>query len=484
LFGSLDSARPSLLVDFNRFVDQSPVEGLGRLTLNNNKQDASLISQSLAYRVFRTADLPAPRVGFAAVTVNGESLGVYSNVESIRKPFLRRSFGDGSGMLAEGTICDIVPESLDRLELQGPESAAARARLAELANLLAAPGPLDVERLATLVDLDQFLRFWSVEVLLNLWDGYSANQNNYFLYATPSDGRFRFIPWGADAALGSAPGFGGPFAARTAAPAVYAQAALANRLAFAPGMIDRYRRRLEEILDSVWQEDDLLAEVDRLETLLAPHLAPAQSGAATSLDTVRTFIRRRRDEIKTALAAWPPELPGAFRPPMTTKHVGSVSGTFAAVQRAAADGEPSPGEIAISLTLGDKPVDYAPAGVSAYPLPMPGPWGKPASPADAPLGVTVSGARVNGTPMTLTFMLDRRLVRESAGGFAAGGMLTEGPGFFGSGPMRIVGGTVALGDRGLDPGTRLSGTFTFGIDETSGGFGNPAPKRRPGMTEN
>ena len=36
--------------------------------------------------------------------------------------------------------------------------------------------------------------------------------------------------------------------------------------------------------------------------------------------------------------------------------------------------------------------------------------------------------------------------------------------------------------RGLDPGTRLTGTFTFGIDETSGGFGNPAPKRRPGAT--
>jgi hypothetical protein len=98
------------------------------------------------------------------------------------------------------------------------------------------------------------------------------------------------------------------------------------------------------------------------------------------------------------------------------------------------------------------------------------------------MGVTISGTRADGKPLTLTFMLDRRLVRESAAGFAAGGMLTEGPGFFGSGPMRILSGTVALGDRGLDPGTRLTGTFTFGIDETSGGFGNPAPKRRPGAT--
>jgi hypothetical protein len=69
LFGSLDSATPSLLVDFNRFVDQDPVDGLGRLTLNNNKQDRSLVSQSIAYRVFRAAGLAAPRVG-----VEGDAL--------------------------------------------------------------------------------------------------------------------------------------------------------------------------------------------------------------------------------------------------------------------------------------------------------------------------------------------------------------------------------------------------------------------------
>ena len=479
-FGSLDSARPSLIIDFNRFVPQEPVEGLGRLTLNNNKQDTSCVGQFLAYRLFRAAGVPAPRVGFAAVTVNGEQLGVYTNVESIKRPFLVRVFGTDGGGLYEGTVADVVPDSLAKLEVETHDRF--RPRLEELAKLLAADAPLDLARVEKLVDVDEFLSFQAVEALIGMWDGYTSNQNNFFVHLPADDGRITFIPWGADSAFTAVPamlaGFG-----REPPPAVYAQAALANRLAFAPGMIDRYRRRLEEILDTVWQEDDLLAEVDRLEMLLAPHLAPAQSGAAKSLDTVRAFIRRRRDEIKTALAAWPPELPGAFRPPMTTKHVGTVSGTFAAVQRAAADGEPSPGEIAIAMTLGDTPVDYAPAGVSAYPLPMPGPWGRPASPADAPLGVTVSGTRVDGKPMTLTFMLDRRLVRESAGGFAAGGMLTEGPGFFGSGPMRIVGGTVALGDRGLDPGTRLSGTFTFGIDETSSGFSNPAPKRRPTNTQ-
>lgn len=478
-FGSVDSARPSLIVDFNRFVPQDPVAGLGRLTLNNNKQDASCVAQFLAYRLFRAAGVPAPRVGFAVVTVNGEPLGVYSNVESIKKPFLARVFGADDGGLYEGTVADLVPGSLGKLEIETHDRL--RPRLEELAGLLAAAGPLAIDRVEALVDVEAFLSFQAVEALIGMWDGYSSNQNNFFVHVPGGGGRITFIPWGADSAFTPVPallaGFG-----RGPAPAIYAQSALANRLAFAPGIIDRYRHRLEQLLDSVWQEDDLLAEVDRLEALLGPHVAPPQAAMARPLDAVRGFIRRRRGELEAALAVWPPELPETFRRPLTTTRIGRVSGTFATVPRAAADGEPAAGEIALGLTLDERPVAFVPASVAAYPMPMPGPWGRPTPPADAPLGVTISGTRDDGKPLTLTFMLDRRLVRESTGGFAAGGMLTEGPGFFGSGPMRIVGGTVALGDRGLDPGMPLTGTFAFGIDETSGGFGNPAAKRRPGVT--
>lgn len=476
-FGSVDSTRPSLIVDFNRFVPQDPVAGLGRLTLNNNKQDASCVAQALAYRTFRAAGVPAPRVGFAAIIVNGEMLGVYSNVESVKKPFLLRALGSDEGGLYEGTVADVVPESLAKLEVETHDRL--RPRLEELARLLAADDPLDLDGVASLVDIDAFLSFAAVEALIGMWDGYTSNQNNYFVHVPSGDGRITFIPWGADSAFSPVPAMLPGFS-RGPAPAVYAQAALANRLAFAPGVIDRYRRRLEAILDEVWTEDDLLAEVDRLEALLAPHLAAGQTGAAQSLEGVRSFILRRRGEIQKALDAWPPELPGTFRQPMTTKRVGRVSGTFATVRRAQADDEAPAGEITIALTLADEPVAYAPVSVSAYPLPVPGPWNRPGAAADPPLGVTVSGTRADGTPLTLTFMLDRRLVREATDGFAAGGMLTEGAGFFGSGPMRIVGGTVSLGDRGLEPGNRISGTFAFGIDETSGGFGNPAPKRRPG----
>ena len=511
LLGSLDTARPSLLIDFNRFVDQSPVEGLGRLTLNNNKQDTSLISQSLAYRVFRAAGLPAPRVGFAAVTVNGEALGIYSNVESIRKPFLRRSFGDGGGLLVEGTICDVVPESIDRLEVQGPESAATRARLADLAAVLATSEPLDVERLAGLVDLEAFFRFWAVESLLNVWDGYTSNQNNYFLYATPSDGLFRFIPWGADATVGSAPGFGGPFAARRAPPAVYAQAALPNRLYFTAGMADRYRDALVSVLDTVWREEELLAEVDRLEALLTPALGGRQAGAAEAMQSVREYIRRRRGELAEAFESWPAEAPATWRRPMTSQPLGTATGAFVASYREGAVDDVPPGDVSIELILGGERIgiDGVEASVSTFMLPGFGGGGPPRNrpaPADAeaegdrpappaagdppgeqPISVVISGKRTDdGKPIALNLFLDRRRVRDSSDPIPVNGMVTAGTSGFGIpgfGPMRTISGTFAPAERGVAPGERLGGRFDLQITQLRGGLMNPAPMKKPGSVE-
>jgi len=83
-FGSNDGTRPSLKVKFDEYQKQQPWPDIDLLTLNNNKQDHSLLSQFLAYHVFRLAGLPAPRCNFARVTVNGKYLGVYTHVESIK----------------------------------------------------------------------------------------------------------------------------------------------------------------------------------------------------------------------------------------------------------------------------------------------------------------------------------------------------------------------------------------------------------------
>ena len=478
--GSLDSASPSLLVDFNRHVDQSPVDGLGRLTLNNNKQDKSLLSQSLAYRVFRAAGLAAPRVGFADVTVNGERLGIYSNVEAVRRPFLERVFGAGKGTLWEGTVCDIVPESLERLEEDVRGDPEDRERLAALGAMLASDEPLDLGRLGALVDIDTFLRFWSVESILNLWDGYSANQNNYFVYADPSDGRFRFVPWGADAALGPGMG-GGPFSGRQTAPAVFAQAALPNRLYFTPGVPDRYREALRSVMAEVWHEDELLAEIDRLEELLLPHLPPRQREAPAGMERMREFVRNRRGEIDTALASWPAAAPSTWRRPMRSRPLGTATGDLAATYREGAVDDVPPSRVSLEVGFDGETVALRDVEASVSTFAFPGFGGGPS--ADPPVSVVISATRCDdGKPLAFNLFLDRRRLAEDDT-VPANGLVTEGTAGFGIPglmPVKALGGTFEPTERGSAPGATLAGRFVLDVTQMEGGLMNRAPMRRPG----
>jgi spore coat protein H len=118
LIGSSSTQRPSLKIKFNHSKKRRKYLGLERLTLNNNIQDPSLVKQYLSYKLFRKAGLAAPRCNFARVHVNGQYLGVYTNVESIRKSFLKRAFNDSDGDLYEGMINDFREGMYETFEIK------------------------------------------------------------------------------------------------------------------------------------------------------------------------------------------------------------------------------------------------------------------------------------------------------------------------------------------------------------------------------
>lgn len=104
--GSQSSRRPSLKVKLNYTDRSQEIDGLSSLTLNNDRQDNSHMSQFMGYALFNRVGSPAPRCALAKVTVNGVNLGIYSHVESARKPLIERGFGDSRGTLYEGTVTD------------------------------------------------------------------------------------------------------------------------------------------------------------------------------------------------------------------------------------------------------------------------------------------------------------------------------------------------------------------------------------------
>jgi len=86
--------------------------------------------------------LPASRCNFANVTVNGQNLGVYVNVEEIKEPMLARQFTNTTGNLYEGVLSDFRPQFVNTFEKKTNEDDPSRA------------------------DLDAFYTCWAVEGII------------------------------------------------------------------------------------------------------------------------------------------------------------------------------------------------------------------------------------------------------------------------------------------------------------------------------
>jgi hypothetical protein len=80
---------------------------------------------------------------FARLRVNDEDLGVYSNIEPIGRPFLRRVFGDDGGAF-EGMQGDFEPGRLSRIFEKRAGRTDGRRRLEQLTALLATAGPVSL----------------------------------------------------------------------------------------------------------------------------------------------------------------------------------------------------------------------------------------------------------------------------------------------------------------------------------------------------
>ena len=308
--GSQSSTKPSLKLRFDKYTDgQSLAGGMNRMTLNNSVQDPSMVNTCMSYRVFAAAGNPAPRCNFATVSVNGARLGLYVHVEEFKVPFLSHHFGSAEGNLYEGTVSDFTPVFRGTFEKKTNEDADDWSDIDAVVAAVGDPSDVGLAALGKIVDLDRFLSFWATEVLVGHWDGYAGDRNNYWFYRVPG-GRFVFLPWGTDGTfhLSDDPN---PFDnISDPPPSVLALTAIPNRLYNHPDWRPKYVARLTQILDEVWDEDELLAAVDEMAAIVQQHALPTEAAAAsTDTERVRKFIRKRKAEILADLSPAPPEWP-------------------------------------------------------------------------------------------------------------------------------------------------------------------------------
>lgn len=292
--GSISVVKPSLRLDFSEYVAGQSYFGHKDLTLNNSRSDRSLIRQCLAYDVFLASGIPAPRCGFARVTVNGRELGMYVNVEPVKKPMLRRFFASDEGNLYEGNSgADFRPGHLSYFEKKTNERDPSRAELERVAEALESEGEELVKKLEPLVDLEQFFSYWAVETVIGHWDSFTGNLNNFFVYYDPTTRKLSFLPWGPDDSFSRTHAFL-PSGQRPVA--TYAYSRLPNRLyAYGPTR-ERYYAALRKVLAGGWDETRLLLQIERMRLLLG------SAADARAIQTLRTFVMNRRADIERELA--------------------------------------------------------------------------------------------------------------------------------------------------------------------------------------
>jgi hypothetical protein len=359
LIGSESSTKPGLKVSFDKYMDGGEFSALDEITLNNSVQDPSYLHQCLGYGLWRASGLPSSRCNFAHVTVNGDDLGVYVNVEPIGKDLIRRFFADASGNLYEGRLSDFREGWLDTFEKKTNEDDPDRSDLATLADALQADDPDLLAAVDPYLDVDAFYSYWAMEILLGHWDSYDANTNNFYVYHDPTSGKFSFFPWGIDSVLDMPEPFGNgqPVSAVAASE-------ISHRLYHLDASRDAFVARLADLLDTVWDETALLAEVDRMEALVEPYVSRSVHASwSTAVDTIRTVIAGRRGAIEQELEDGPPDLNNPLRDAACLSEIGSVSGTFASTWN---DGDWTPdGSATFAVNYSGTNVPFVTAGVIA-----------------------------------------------------------------------------------------------------------------------
>lgn len=215
-----DQTKNPFHIELDTYVDQN-YEGYTDLKLSNVIFDPSFVREAVAYNILRNY-MHAPQANFANVYVNGELIGLYTNVESISKKFVNNHFGSNDNAFFSCSPPDgASPQStsLPNLSYLGTSSSSyedayeiksdddddptvAEAHwndLIELTNIL----NNDIDNIENVLDIDRAIWMLAFDnVMVNLDSYIGQFKQNYYLYKNDYD-KFNAVVWDLNMSFGT-----------------------------------------------------------------------------------------------------------------------------------------------------------------------------------------------------------------------------------------------------------------------------------------
>lgn len=208
---------------FNVSIDMADKDaklyGYKTLNLLNSSGDPSFMSTVL-YSHIASQYIPVPKANHVHVVINGESWGIYVNVQQFNKDFLSEHFDSTKGTRwkvsgspgGDGGL-RYLGEDLDqykqRFEMKSNDGKKAWTSLVVLSRTLN-ESPIDEleYELEPMLDIDATLRFLALDVALVNSDGYWTRASDFSLFLD-KDGKFHIFPHDMNEAFQSGHGPGG-----------------------------------------------------------------------------------------------------------------------------------------------------------------------------------------------------------------------------------------------------------------------------------
>lgn len=196
------SGKAAFKIKMDEFVSGQTLFGVSKITLNNMVQDNSYINESITYRLFRALGIPAPRTGYANVSLNGINYGLHLNVETINKQMLKR-WGVSSSHLYKGAV-PYFPDFYRGTEWTFAIESGSDTDVSDLTSFIAIQSSSGLSwwnKMAQITDMELLTLGWATEYYTGHWDGYALNRNNYFVNFD-NKGKVVMVPWGVDQTWG------------------------------------------------------------------------------------------------------------------------------------------------------------------------------------------------------------------------------------------------------------------------------------------
>jgi len=199
-----EGSKRSLNLSIDFADNDQRVQGYRTLNLLNANSDPTFVRAVLYSHIARQY-VPAAKVNYARVVINGESWGVYLNAEQYNSDFVRDRFKDKGGArwkvpgspIGRGGMA-YLGEAIDAYrgiyDIKSRDDQQSWRRLIDMFRVLNQTPPERLEaELAPLLDIDGALKFLALDVALVNTDGYWTRASDYNIYLDGM-GRVHVLP--------------------------------------------------------------------------------------------------------------------------------------------------------------------------------------------------------------------------------------------------------------------------------------------------